>query len=461
MENFLNLFPQFQRRLNELTDEQKNHLIRSFHAIPHTNWLIINQLLDSKSTPTPHSFEKWDCPSCFSLKEHQSKRWEEAVQTGEQYLRQNKLAAVMVAGGLGTRLGTQTPKGLTAITPLKKKPLFQVFAEKLRAIEQRYGIRLHWFIMTSDETYAATQEAFQSEHWYDPDYVHLFKQGRLPLFDLEGACLLNNDGSIRQTPNGHGGLFKALASSGCLNCMRQYGIETVSYFQVDNPLVSIADRGFLGLHLQQASDFSTKVVVKKDPNERVGVFVETEHGLKLIEYHEMPSDLVQQRDANDQLYFCYGNTAIHLIQRTFLEKMSQKDMPIHVVNKQCGAWDFTEHQFVKDKRAQKLEQFIFDALPFAHHPLLMEVDRQEEFSPVKNICGNDSIDTCQKDQIRRWKRWFTQYREQNPIDLSAEKIDNNGVLEISPLFADDYIEFAQRWEHLTVKPNSLDNFYLE
>ena len=189
------------------------------------------------------------------LPEHggDASEWAAAKASGEDALRAGRVAAFTVAGGQGTRLGYDGPKGTFPVTPLKKKTLFQVFAEKIKAAGVRYGRPLHWFIMTSHQNHAATEAYFAENGFFGLDRarVHFFRQGRMPAVNFEGKILLESKGSIALSPDGHGGSLRALERSGALDIMEREGIDTLSYFQVDNPLVRCIDPSFIGWHLQK------------------------------------------------------------------------------------------------------------------------------------------------------------------------------------------------------------------
>jgi UDP-N-acetylglucosamine/UDP-N-acetylgalactosamine diphosphorylase len=218
-------------------------------------------------------------------------QWQSALQTGEAALRQGSVAAFTVAGGQGTRLGYDGPKGTYSVTPVKNKTLFQVFAEKIRAVGVRYGKPLHWFIMTSHQNHAATEGFFQSHDYFglDAEYVHFFRQGRMPAVDFEGKILLETKSSIALSPDGHGGSLRGLERSGALDIMQKEGIETLSYFQVDNPLVRSIDPTFVGWHLNRRSEMSSKMIPKAYPEEKVGHFCEQNGNLVVVEYSDLPT----------------------------------------------------------------------------------------------------------------------------------------------------------------------------
>src|SRR3954470_19345091 len=222
--------------------------------------------------------------------------WAKAKAAGEAALRAGRVAAFTVAGGQGTRLGYDGPKGTFRVTPIKQKPLFQVFAEKILAAGRRYGSPLHWFIMTSHANHAATEAFFAEHHFFglEPARVHFFRQGRMPAVNFEGKILLESKSSIALSPDGHGGSLRALDRSGSLELMQREGINTLSYFQVDNPLVRCIDPTFIGWHVLQQSEMSSKMVPKAYPEEKVGVFCTQDGKHVVVEYSDLP--LVMQRE---------------------------------------------------------------------------------------------------------------------------------------------------------------------
>ena len=396
--------------------------------------------------------KEWLPPHCFSLNSTDRNRYRVIERLGRRCFRRGNVAMLTVAGGLGTRLGFAGPKGLVPVTPLKYKTLFQVFSEKLRALKLTYGMPIHWFIMTSDATDYETRKAFRDNNWYDLNYVHFFKQGSVPAFSLDNQCILNEEGAVCYYPNGHGGVFEALKDAKLLPVLEKNGIKYISYFQVDNPLVCLADCLFLGLHVYKKSQFSTKIVAKKEPEERVGVFVEENKRLKLVEYSEFPPALAQERSKDGNLLYRCGNTAIHLLNVDFVRACAEQHLPYHVICK-----EFTQDGI--SKKIKKLEQFIFDALPRAQRTMLYEVVRSEEFSPVKNAQGKDSLDTCRQEQIERGRNWIV--RSKKAVDILGLNIENLDV-EISPLFADDFYCFRKKFVKLRGKTNSkVQGLYLE
>ena len=408
--------------------------------------------------------------------------WAKAKAAGEDALRQGRVAAFTVAGGQGTRLGYDGPKGTFRITPVRRKPLFQVFAEKILAAGRRYGRPLHWFIMTSHANHAAT-EAFFAEHncfGLDRSRVHFFRQGRMPAVDFNGKILLESKGAMALSPDGHGGSLRALERSGSLDLMRREGIDTLSYFQVDNPLVRCIDPAFIGWHLLRRSEMSSKMVPKAYAGEKVGHFCTQRGKTVVIEYSDLPQPLQDEKDAGGALRYIAGSIAIHVLDREFVRRMARarpatrdqgpatgghrtdasgQALPFHRADKKIPTIDAQGAPVKPEKQnGVKFELFVFDALPCAQNPVVIETLRENDFSPVKNAEGLDSPQTCRDDQLRQFARWL----KANGAPLETDSTNLPKVtLEVSPLFGYDEDSFADSWRKLSPKPLLREGLYLE
>ncbi len=389
--------------------------------------------------------------------------WARARAAGEAALRAGRVAAFTVAGGQGTRLGYDGPKGTFPVTPLKRKPLFQIFAEKITAIGRRHGRPLHWFIMTSHANHART-EAFFAEHRFfglDRARVYFFRQGRMPAVDFTGRILLESPGGIALSPDGHGGSLRALHRSGALDLMQGEGIDTISYFQVDNPLVRCIDPEFIGWHLVRGAEMSAKMIPKAYPEEKLGHFCLQRGRLVVIEYSDLP--LAVQREVDPQtgrLRYLAGSIAIHILDREFVRRMAEGGaLPFHRADKKIATIDATGRP-VKPAapNGAKFEMFVFDALPFARNALVIETRRADDFSPVKNADGVDSPRTAREDQLRQYARWLQRAGASLAIDASGLPA---ATLEVSPLFGYDEESFAESWAQRSPKPEVKDGLYLE
>jgi UDP-N-acetylglucosamine/UDP-N-acetylgalactosamine diphosphorylase len=370
-----------------------------------------------------------------------------------------------VAGGQGTRLGYDGPKGTFGVTPLKKKPLFQVFAEKIRAVGLRYGKPLHWFIMTSHANHEQTEAFFVANRYFglDRKRVHFFRQGRMPAVDFAGKILLETQDSLALSPDGHGGSLRALNRSGALDVMKAEGIDTISYFQVDNPIVRCVDPAFIGFHLLNRSEMSSKMVPKAYPGEKVGHFCVQRGKVIVVEYSDMPAAMQQETATDGELRYLAGSIAIHVIDREFARRLATGGdgvaLPFHRADKKIPT--VSAHGVpVKPDKANgiKFEMFVFDALPFAENSIVIETGRKDDFSPVKNAEGVDSPQTARDDQLRQFARWF------KSVGVAVDT-DGTGLpmstMEIAPLFGYDADSFAARWQSLPMKPEIKDGLYLE
>ena len=274
----------------------------------------------------------------------------------------------------------------------------------------------------------------------------------MPAVDFDGKILLSAPDEIALSANGHGGSLRALDRSGALDRMERAGIDVISYFQVDNPLVHVIDAAFIGFHIQRASEMSSRTLPKVNAQEKVGHFCVDGDRFVVVEYSDLPMEMQQERDENGNLRFVAGSIAIHLLDREFVSRVAQGEgqLPFHRADKKVPT--ISSHgEPVKPETPNgiKFELFVFDALPFAKNPLILETSREDEFSPVKNAEGADSPQTCRDDQLRQFARWA------NAAGADVET-DDTGLppfaFEVSPLFATDAESFAQSWAQLETKP---------
>ncbi len=392
-------------------------------------------------------------------------QWTKAKARGEEALRAGRVAAFTVAGGQGTRLGYDGPKGTFAVTPVKNKPLFQVFAEKIKAAGVRYGKPLHWFIMTSHANHAQTEDFFKQNKFFglDAARVHFFRQGRMPAVGFDGKILLETPGTIALSPDGHGGSLRALQRSGALDIMKRDGVDTLSYFQVDNPLVRCIDAAFIGFHLEAGSEMSSKMVLKAYPEEKVGHFCKQDGKIVVVEYSDMPMSMQKETNPDGSLRYAAGSIAIHVIDREFARRMASGDatvaLPFHRADKKIATVDVAG-KAVKPEKANgvKFEMFVFDAIPYAKNSVVIETARADDFSPVKNAEGVDSPKTSREDQLRQFARWFKGAGTAIPTDATGLP---QAKVEVSPLFGYDQETFSERWAKLAPKPAVAEGLYLE
>ena len=348
------------------------------------------------------------------LPEHggDSERIAEARRRGEDLLAQGRVGVLVVAGGQATRLGYDGPKGAFPIGPVSDRTLFEIQAQKLRGLRRRTGCRVPWYVMTSTATDAATRARFEAEGYFGlpTEDVFFFQQAMVPSFDFENRLILAEPGRIMENPNGHGGSLTALHASGALDDMARRGIDTLFYYQVDNPLVRMADPGFLGFHDATDSEVSCKVVRKQDPEEKVGVLARVNGEVGVVEYTELDDEHRHARDAEGELVYWAGNTAIHVLDTTFVRRVAadaDRLLPYHASVKKIPCVDEDGRTATPETpNGLKLERFVFDALPVARNVCIVETARSEEYSPVKNAQGNDSPATSRRDLAAEYRRWL-------------------------------------------------------
>lgn len=368
----------------------------------------------------------------------------EGLAEGEAALRAGKVGVLLVAGGQGSRLGFEGPKGIFPIGPISNAPLFEIHSRKVLALEHRYRTQVPFYIMTSDANDADTR-AFFAEHSYfglSPQRVTFFKQGMWPAMDAEGRLVLERPGHLFMGPDGHGGILSALKASGAMDAMAKHGLDTLFYFQVDNPLVDVADPVFIGLHRKNKADVSVKVCEKRDPEEGLGVVVKRGGRCAIVEYTELSREQKHEKTRDGNLKFRYGSVAIHVFSLAFLRKEVTAGLPIHVAHKKVPFCDDSGTQ-VKPAtpNAFKFERFIFDVLPDATTVLNVAFKREDEFSPVKNATGPDSPETTRRDLVRKYARMLEAAGVTIP---RTETGDPRWKLEIDPAYAIDAGELKSK-----------------
>jgi UDP-N-acetylglucosamine/UDP-N-acetylgalactosamine diphosphorylase len=409
---------------------------------------LIDAFVRNASAFTPPGALEPPAPFPATPPPERAAEYEQARRLGREAIAAGQVAAFTVAGGQGTRLGYDGPKGGFAISPVRNACLFQLFAEQLLGVERRYGRRPLWLIMTSPSNHAETIRIFAQAAYFglSPADVRFFTQGQMPAFAPDGRILLAEPHRVALAPDGHGGSLRALRASGSLDALREAGAEHISYFQVDNPLVQAIDPLFIGLHLRTGSEMSSKAVTKADDLERVGNFCLADGKLAVIEYSDLPERLARQKNADGSRRFDAGSIAVHVLSRAFVERVTAPGaaatLPWHRAEKKVATVDESGAPLEPDRpNAVKLEMFVFDAIPLAANPIVLYTPREEEFSPVKNADGADSPATSRRDMTRRAARWLAACGVRVPADAGG---DPTNAVEISPRFALDAEDLRAR-----------------
>jgi UDP-N-acetylglucosamine/UDP-N-acetylgalactosamine diphosphorylase len=421
---------------DELDLQQQKHLLSQIEELDFAkieNW-ITNFIKNPPSAAINTAFEPVPCYKAEPQNAEQKKKYAKAVKLGKKLINQGKVAAFVVAGGQGTRLGFDGPKGNFPISPVKNKTLFQIFAEIISTVSTKYKVICPWYIMTSPLNHDQTVEIFHSNNYYGlgKENIFIFQQGTLPNFSMEGKILLSDKGEIASSPDGHGGCISALYKSGALADMKKRGVEIISYWQVDNPLINIFDPLFIGLHMLDKAEMSSKALKKTNPMEKLGNFCLVDGKVTIIEYSDLPDEFAHKRNPDNSLTFELGSIAIHIINRSFIEKFisSEISLPLHRAVKKIRHID-TKGSFCESEGI-KLESFIFDAIPLASKSIVLETKRSEEFAPTKNATGIDSAESARQMIIDRAANWLESYGIKIPRKSDGAV---NCSIEIAPSFA--------------------------
>jgi UDP-N-acetylglucosamine/UDP-N-acetylgalactosamine diphosphorylase len=381
--------------------------------------------------------------------ENEKAQEQKAQQVGESLIRDGKVAVLIVAGGQGSRLGFDGPKGIYPISPIQQKSLFQLFAEQVKAQSKRYNTRIPLLIMTSMENHDETVRFFEDKDYFGlgKETLHFFQQDMLPAITPDGKLVLQNNSGLFANPNGHGGSLKALYDSGVLETLLKKGFTELFYCQVDNPLVKIADPVFLGYHTMARAEASTKVVRRRSIEEKVGVYLSSNGKDAIIEYSDLSPEYMSALDEAGNILYWAGNTAIHIFSLPFIKRINDHGfaLPYHCARKNTDITDRNGQSIRLD--VWKFETFVFDAIPLAERTCCMEILREEEFAPVKNSEGADTPETARQAMEHLFRSW---------IEKAGVKITPGVVVEISPLYALDKAELGSKLKNknLTIQTNT-------
>ena len=407
-----------------LDDDAKASLLAEIEGV---DWPEVARLIESHVKQKPQFTLSDDIQPApwypYAVTDELKDKYEQADTLGEQLVTQGKVAAFTVAGGQGSRLGWDGPKGTFPGTPIRNLELFGCFAEYLRNVQDNLGCVVPWYLMTSPINDAATRAFFEEQNYFglDPAGVMIFPQAMMPAIDMAThKVLLETPSSLALSPNGHGGSLKALWTSGAIADMKQRGVEQISYTQVDNPIVRMIDPRFIGLHALDGAQMSSKMLPKAFPKEKLGNFCLADGKMTVIEYSNLPDELAVQTDDSGGLRFRAGSIALHCIRVDFVESINTApegfSLPFNRAEKKVKFYDEASGQTVTPEtpNAVKLETFVFDALPMCDASIIYETDRIDEFAPIKNADApgsdgkveTDSPASSKQIQTERAARWL-------------------------------------------------------
>ena len=371
----------------ELPDEQRNTLIEQ---IDRTDFTVIGQAAETGKRGTIAPIKAMTIPEIDMGRERFERIGMEAVKAG-------KLGAVLLAGGMGTRLGSDAPKGMYDIGISKPVYIFQRLIENLMKVVEKAGNYIQLFVMTSEKNHDATVGFFKEHDYfgYDKDYIAFFKQDMAPAADFDGKVYMEAKDSIATSPNGNGGWFLSMKKSGLLELVEKRGIEWLNVFAVDNVLQSIADPVFAGAVLEGGYSVGSKVIRKVTPQEKVGVMCTEDGRPSIVEYIELTEDMLTQRDENGEYAYNFGVILNYLFKVDKLVNLLERKLPYHKSAKKIPYIN-EAGELVKpeEPNGYKYEQFILDMIQMLDSCLPFEVVRGKEFAPIKNKTGVDSVESA-------------------------------------------------------------------
>ncbi|XP_057298013.1 UDP-N-acetylhexosamine pyrophosphorylase-like [Hydractinia symbiolongicarpus] len=428
-----------------LSEEKQNSFLKELQSIDFTR---VETLAAKAQADLSHCQDKKDdLMECLpkdvvqkksaATEEERQKWWDDGLKG----ISEGTVAVILLAGGQGTRLGVNYPKGMYDVGLPSKKTLYQLQAERINKLQQlaeeKYGKKcaIRWYIMTSAATLKSTVDYFQENSYFglEQSNVNFFEQHQLPCLTFEGKLILSSTGSVAKSPDGNGGLYYALKTGKILEDMEKFGVKQVFVYCVDNILVKVADPHFIGFCIQRGVEASNKVIIKEDPNESVGVVCKCEGKYQVVEYSEISPATAEKRNQDGSLTYKDSNICLHFFTLDFLKKIISNhldDLPHHIAKKKIPLVN-EEGEVVKPSapNGMKLEKFVFDVFQFTDKFAVFEVDRQHDFSPLKN--GPDtpkaSAVSCKLDTFRLHRSY---------LEAAGATFDDSvRECEISPLLS--------------------------
>ena len=381
---------QVLKYFEELTEEQKNELITQ---IAETDLDVVaacahKETLNVKGKITPLASMQLD--EINVKKEEFNSKGIEAIKAG-------KVGAVLLAGGMGTRLGSDAPKGVYNIGVTRDLYIFECLINNLMDVVKLTDTWIHLFVMTSDKNNDATIQFFKEHNYfgYKEEYVTFFKQEMAPASDYQGKIYLEEKWKMSTSPNGNGGWFVSMKRCGALDIVHKAGIEWLNVFAVDNVLQKIADPVFVGATLESGCAVGAKVVKKNAPDEKVGVVCLEDGKPSIVEYYELTDELMNAKDAAGNPAYYFGVILNYLFRVTDLEEILERELPLHIVEKKIPYLN-EDGELVKpeEPNGYKYEALVLDLIKELNTCLPYEVERNKEFAPIKNKTGIDSVESA-------------------------------------------------------------------
>ena len=376
----------------ELGEDQKEKLLSQIEAL---DMRLLDLAKDGVKEQKRGKIEPLAAVTLENIKENRA----EYEKIGIQAIHEGKVGAVLLAGGQGTRLGLDKPKGMLNVGITKNLYLFEQLVYNLMEVVKKADAWVPLYIMTSEKNHEDTVGFFKEHDYfgYNSEYVFFFVQEMAAATDYQGNYYMEAKDRLAISPNGNGGWFSSLAHAGLLEKMHETGVEWLNVFSVDNVLQKIADPVFVGATLNAGYVCGSKVVAKAAPEERVGVLCLEDKHPSIVEYYEMTEEMVQSRDENGELLYRYGVILNYLFQVDALEQIMNENLPVHIVEKKIPYLD-EDGKLVnpEEPNGYKYETLVLDMIKMLENCLPVEVEREREFAPIKNRTGVDSLESARE-----------------------------------------------------------------
>lgn len=383
--------------IEKANDEQREKLISQINEL---NFDLINKLYKMTINSKPISSKEIGHLKYVDESKLEEQEYNKLFETGKELISKGKCAVVTMAGGQGTRLGHNGPKG-TFLLEVKPQPkyLFEIIVDDLKRTNKKFGTILNWYIMTSTDNNQKTVDFFEEHNYfgYPKENVMFFMQGNLPLIDEQGKLLVDENYEIKIASDGNGSIYKSMKKNGVIDDMKKKGIEWIFVSTVDNPLIQRANPILLGLTVSEGNEIGSRSVVKKHPHEPVGVYCKKDNAPAVIEYSEISKEMAEETDENGELIFGETNIVSHLYSVKALDKIGENELQYHTAHKKASFMNEDgEMVYPEEPNAYKYESFIFDGFSFFDNMSILRSKREDIFAPIKNKEGEDSPETAIK-----------------------------------------------------------------
>lgn len=393
--------------LNQYEKLDETHKQKLLDEIENIDFELMNNLYKNAKKEEKNSKDEIT-PIEFLDKSKLYDDYKKYEKIGQKSIQNGELAVVTMAGGQGSRLGHDGPKGTYDLGLDSHKSLFELLCDTIKRANKKYGVTIPWFIMTSKENNQATIDFFEKNKCfgYQKDKnLFFFIQGELPMVDMEGKILINENGLIKLAANGHGGVYEALVKNKMTNKMRDLGVKWVFVGGVDNCLAKMTDEVFLGLTIDKGVCSASKSVVKVGPEEKVGVFCKKNGKPSIIEYIDITKEMAEAVDEDGEFLYGESNIIAHLFNLDSIEKMGKALLPYHAAFKKATYLDKEGKLVVPESpNAYKFEAFMFEAFGEIDDMVVLRVKREEEFAPLKNA-DSAGVD-CPKTARELYKKFY-------------------------------------------------------